>query len=278
MFDFSRNETCIYLCMEEVAAIALVERNLKTDLKFTSWTDLADVPRHCNRGPTWQRNRTRYVRRSNEPNPNRDIYICVPATRMAPRLPEGRGLGRRSDMSTWHSVASRRATPSPTHRAPAPAPAPRHGRVRLDRSRWPPSRHGRISSSSAWQGRSSRQRFVPAPPSPARAARQSHRGPRSRGASSSASAPPSSTRSPAWPPAAPRPALSLPERGRGRGFPQSSRFLGATFFRKYCYKAVLFFFCFRSWLMEKYYRFWRMWSGPTSSLSSLRTSAVSTSK
>jgi hypothetical protein len=155
-------------------------------------------------------------------------------------------------------------------------PAPRHGRVRLDRSRWPSSRHGRISS-SAWQGRSSLQRFVPAPPSPARAALQSHRGPRSRGASSSASAPPSSTRSPAWPPAAPRPALSLPERGRGKGFPQSSRFLGAAFFRKYRYKAVLF-FCFRTWLMEIYCRFWRMWSGPTSSLSSLRTSAASTSK
>jgi len=37
-------------------------------------------------------------------------------------------------------------------------------------------------------------------------------------------------------------------------------------------------FCFRTWLMEIYCRFWRMWSGPMSSLSSLRTSAASTSK
>jgi hypothetical protein len=50
-----------------------------------------------------------------------------------------RGLGRRSGMSTWRSVASRRVTHPP---------APRHGRVRLNRSRWPLSRHGHISSSA----------------------------------------------------------------------------------------------------------------------------------
>jgi hypothetical protein len=37
-------------------------------------------------------------------------------------------------------------------------------------------------------------------------------------------------------------------------------------------------FGFRSWLMGIYCRFWRMWSGLMSSLSSLRTSAASTSK
>jgi len=63
---------------------------------------------------------TRYVQRTNEPNP-KPRYVCAPATRMAPRLPVGRGLGRRSDMSTWRSVASRRATHSPTHRHRATA-------------------------------------------------------------------------------------------------------------------------------------------------------------
>jgi len=63
---------------------------------------------------------TRYVQRTNEPNP-KPRYVCAPATRMAPRLPVGRGLGRRSDMSTWRSVASRRATHSPTHRHRAAA-------------------------------------------------------------------------------------------------------------------------------------------------------------
>lgn len=193
----------------------------------------------------------------NQTNPNPPTMhplIRVSATRVAPRS---------APCAREHKpMATSPRVPFPNRRGRRPPP-------------WPRSRHAPMNS-SPWEG-PVLGRPEPAPPAPVPVALPWPRRPRGRGASSWASAPLSSTSSPAWPPAAPRHARSWPQLGRGRGFPRSNRSYSIVHLLQFFPLAIA---CEVYWCQSRRAacRFWRMLSGRMSSHSRPKTSAASMSE
>lgn len=159
--------------------------------------------------------------------------VCAAATRVAPRLPVG--VGRRSDMSTWRTVASRRATHSPTHRHRATAGVVStgvHGHPRATVTSPPPRPDKAAAACSA----SCLRRLLPLSPrsSPTAGHAAAARRPR----------PWRHLHRPGHPHGLRRhlvPLFRCWSAAEARGFPSRAGFR-RYLFRKYCYKAVLFLF------------------------------------
>jgi hypothetical protein len=226
---------------------------------------------HCNRRPHMaaKRKRTRHAATfgstSDEPNPNPYLprFVCAPAARMAPRLTVALGGAR-----AWVHGARWPRVALLTHRHRATAAfvstgADGHSRATAT---YPP----RLDKAAAHSA-SCLRRLLPLPPRASPTA--------GRAAAARLPRPWRCLHRPGHPHGLRRhlvPLFRCRSAAEARRFPSRAGF-HALPFRKYRCKAVVF-SCFWTWLMEKDCRFSRMSSGQMSSLSSLRTSAASTSK